>query len=51
MKKYKITGWHRWGDNEKDFEVETIEAENSVDALTKFKELFVNYKFFSIVVN
>lgn len=51
MKKYKITGWHRWSDNEKDFEVKTIEARNSIDALTKFKELFIDYNFFSILVN
>ena len=51
MKKYKVTGWYRYGDNEKDFEVEEIEADSYVDALKKFQELFINYKFFNICLD
>ena len=38
MKTFEIEGWYRYGDNEKDFEVETFKAENLDEAISLFKD-------------
>ncbi len=51
MKTFIVEGWCRYnGGNEKDYEMESIECESSIDALIKFKELYSKIIFFSITV-
>ncbi len=51
MKTFIVEGWYRYNNgNDKDYEIETIECESSIDALIKFKELNTVIKFFSITV-
>jgi len=48
MKVFKVSGWYRYGDNEKDFEVEMFKTETPEEAIELFKNDFKTIKFFSI---
>lgn len=49
MKTFKVEGWYRYrGADEKDFEIETIEALNPEDAIEKFKSIWNKLHFFKI---
>tara|TARA_R110000772_G_scaffold79900_2_gene170888 strand:+ start:424 stop:606 length:183 start_codon:yes stop_codon:yes gene_type:complete len=53
MKTYRIEGWFRFGKygDEKDFEVETIEAVDSIEAIKKFQEMFESIRFLTFYVD
>lgn len=51
MKEYKIEGWYRYGDNEKDYEFETIQAESAEIAMKNFLEIYRGVTFFKLLVN
>lgn len=38
MKQFKIEFWFRYGNDQKDFDIETIEAESFTQAVEKLKE-------------
>jgi hypothetical protein len=46
MKRFKVEGWYRYND-EKDFEILEIEANNAEKAIYLFKEWFV-FSFYKI---
>ncbi len=51
MKTFKVEGWFRYSDgNEKDFEIETIQASNAEEAITLFKGYWTGTSFFRIEV-
>lgn len=50
MKTFEITGWYRYGDNEKDFEVEAFKTETPTEAISLFNNIFKDRRFFSINV-
>jgi hypothetical protein len=51
MKKFKVEGWFRYSNaDEKDYEVETIEASNAEVAISLFKSIWASTLFFRIYV-
>jgi hypothetical protein len=51
MKTFEVEGWFRYSDgNEKDFETETIQANNAEEAIALFKGYWTGTSFFRIEV-
>ncbi len=50
MKTFEVEGWYRYSGDEKDYIIETIKVESSIDALIKFKDLYPKKHFFNIIV-
>jgi len=51
MKKFEVEGWFRYsGGDEKDYQVETIEASNAEVAISLFRSIWTGTSFFRIYV-
>ena len=49
MKRFKVEGWYRY-DDEKDFWLAILLADNSEDVIIKFKKYYYEYRFYKIDV-
>jgi hypothetical protein len=50
MKTFEVKGWYRYGDNQKDYVYESIEAEYTQQAIALFISLHNDRNFFAIDV-
>lgn len=50
METFKVEGWYRYGNNEKDFEFEIIEADTAEDAIKDFLEIYKGIRFFKLLI-